>query len=164
PPGTESSGWPVPARKGESDVILVSVVTAALVIASVFLHLGALLRLSARWPMHAQSPPQVRVALMVLAVIVVHLVEIALFAVGMAVLSEWNICGQVRGTSETTAWRDYFYFSAFTYTTLGGHHTATGDLRLLIAVESLAGLVLITWTASFFFLVMQRFWHLDVAT
>jgi hypothetical protein len=100
---------------------------------------------------------------MVLAAIGVHLVEIALFAVGMAVLSELNFCGQVRGPGET-AWRDYFYFSAFTYTSLGGHHTVTGDLRMLLAVESLTGLVLITWTASFFFLIMQRFWHIKVMT
>jgi hypothetical protein len=34
-----------------------------------------------------------------------------------------------------------------------------GDLRFLTGIESLTGLVLITWTASFLFVEMQRFWN-----
>jgi len=33
-----------------------------------------------------------------------------------------------------------------------------GNLRYLIGVESLTGLVLITWTASFLYYEMQRHW------
>jgi hypothetical protein len=36
--------------------------------------------------------------------------------------------------------------------------TPTGDLRLLAAVEVLTGVVLVAWTASFLFLVMQKSW------
>ncbi|MFT6897577.1 MAG: hypothetical protein ACJA13_001986, partial [Paraglaciecola sp.] len=34
-----------------------------------------------------------------------------------------------------------------------------GDLRYLTGIESLTGLVLITWTASFLFFEMQRHWN-----
>jgi hypothetical protein len=54
---------------------------------------------------------------------------------------------------------DCSYFSFTTYTTLGfGDIQPIGDLRFLIGMESLTGLVLITWTASFLFLEMNRYW------
>jgi hypothetical protein len=52
---------------------------------------------------------------------------------------------------------EFFYYSAVTYTTLGfGDITPLGHLRILTTVESLAGLILIAWTASIIFLAMQR--------
>ncbi len=54
---------------------------------------------------------------------------------------------------------DCVYFSYTTYTTLGfGDIYATGEIRYLIGAESLVGLVLITWTASFLFIEMQKYW------
>jgi hypothetical protein len=56
--------------------------------------------------------------------------------------------------------RDYFYYSAITYTSLGfGDVAPQGSLRLLAAVEAITGLVLIAWTASFAFLAMQNLWE-----
>ena len=55
---------------------------------------------------------------------------------------------------------DYFYYSAVTYTSLGfGDVIPVGPLRLLSAIEALTGLVLIAWTASFAFFLMQRLWQ-----
>jgi hypothetical protein len=34
-----------------------------------------------------------------------------------------------------------------------------GDLKFLIGLEALTGLMLVTWTASFLFIEMQRFWR-----
>jgi hypothetical protein len=54
---------------------------------------------------------------------------------------------------------DCVYFSFTTYATLGtGDIVPHGDLRFLSALESLTGLVLITWTASFLYLEMTRYW------
>ena len=51
-------------------------------------------------------------------------------------------------------------FSFTTFTTLGfGDIVPHGDLRFLTGIESLTGLVLITWTASFLYLEMQRYWN-----
>jgi hypothetical protein len=45
------------------------------------------------------------------------------------------------------------------YTTLGiGDIEPIGEIRFLAGVEAVTGLVLITWTASFMFVQMQKFW------
>jgi hypothetical protein len=54
---------------------------------------------------------------------------------------------------------DCIYFSFTTYTTLGyGDIEPFGGIRYLAGFESLSGLLLITWTASFLFIEMQRYW------
>lgn len=54
---------------------------------------------------------------------------------------------------------DCAYFSFTTFTTLGyGDIEAYGVLRFLTGIEALTGLVLITWSASFLFVEMQRYW------
>lgn len=54
---------------------------------------------------------------------------------------------------------DCAYFSFTSYTTLGfGDITPHGAIRFFPWIESLTSLVLITWTASFLFLEMQRYW------
>jgi hypothetical protein len=46
------------------------------------------------------------------------------------------------------------------YTSLGiGDIVPVGNLRFLAGLETLTGLVLITWTASFMYIEMQRFWE-----
>jgi len=54
------------------------------------------------------------------------------------------------------------YFSAVTYSTVGfGDVIPTGPLRFLVGTEALTGFVLITWSASFTYLEMQRYWKHD---
>jgi hypothetical protein len=54
---------------------------------------------------------------------------------------------------------DYVYLSFITYTTVGyGDVVANGYLRYLTGIEALLGLLLITWSASFLFLEMQKYW------
>ena len=54
---------------------------------------------------------------------------------------------------------DYAYYSTVAYTTLGlGDLVPTGGLRILTGIESLNGFILITWTASFTYLAMEKFW------
>jgi len=51
------------------------------------------------------------------------------------------------------------YFSFTVYTTVGfGDIYPQGELRFLTGIESLTGLVLITWTASFLYVKMTRYW------
>jgi hypothetical protein len=47
-----------------------------------------------------------------------------------------------------------------TFTTVGAADAhVSGPIRFLFGTESLAGLLLITWSASFTFLEMERFWR-----
>ncbi len=55
--------------------------------------------------------------------------------------------------------QDCLYFSAITYTSLGlGDIFPTSHARLLAGVESLNGLVMIAWSASFTYLMMEKYW------
>ncbi len=46
------------------------------------------------------------------------------------------------------------------YTTVGfGDLVPAGALRMVSSTEALSGLALITWSASFTFLQMQRIWR-----
>ena len=56
---------------------------------------------------------------------------------------------------------DYLYFSTVSYTSLGlGDLYPVGPVRLLTGIESLNGLLLIAWSASFTYLVMEKRWRL----
>ena len=51
------------------------------------------------------------------------------------------------------------YYSTITYTSLGfGDVFPTGGLRFLSGIETLNGLVLVGWTVSYAFIVMQKYW------
>jgi len=68
--------------------------------------------------------------------------------------------GAPRGGNPGT-FLDAVYFSAVTYTSLGyGDLTPLGPVRTLVGVETVIGLILIGWTASFTYLEMQKFWDL----
>ena len=55
---------------------------------------------------------------------------------------------------------DSVYFSFTNYTTLGyGDIVASGQLRFLAGMEAITGLSLITWSASFMFMEMMKFWE-----
>lgn len=55
---------------------------------------------------------------------------------------------------------DAVYFSFTNYTTLGyGDIEPGGQLRFLAGMEAITGLSLITWSASFMFMEMIKFWE-----
>jgi len=85
-------------------------------------------------------------------------IEIIIFAVGYEVLTRLGDYGKLTGEAcEQT--RDYCYFSFVAYTSLGfGDITPTGWLRMMTGVETLTGLILIAWSASFLFMQMERHW------
>jgi hypothetical protein len=92
-------------------------------------------------------------------VLLVHLIEILLFAAGFFVMHAYLGLGSVAGEFNGST-LDYFYFSVTTYSTLGvGDLFPTGYIRLAAGVEALTGLVLIGWSASFTYLSMQRSWE-----
>lgn len=99
-----------------------------------------------------------RIALLICALLVVHIVEIWIFAGGI-MFAEWHGgLGDLKG-GHTQQLLDYVYYSSMTYTTVGyGDFYPVGPLRFIAAMEALLGLMLITWSASFTYLEMQRFW------
>ena len=141
---------------------IVTVLSAALVIICVGIHLTCLKGLLALLSRIAHFR-HFRVGMIVLGALIGHAVEIALFGIAFFFLSATERFGSITGASgKTLDWGDSFYYSAVTYTSLGfGDLTPTGTLRVLSAVEVLTGVVLVTWTASFLFLVMQKTWKVE---
>jgi hypothetical protein len=102
-----------------------------------------------------------RILLGVFAALSAHAVEVWIFAGSYFLMVRSGRWGALTGNFEGTL-LDCVYFSFTSYTTLGtGDIEPFGDIRFLTGLESLTGLVLITWTASFLYLEMTRYWNSD---
>ncbi len=140
--------------------MLVAIFIAVIVVlASVLLHYEAL-RLTSEIIPRLVFHPQRRILFVLMATLVVHVIAISLFAFSYFLMSEYFALGSLHSDLKIEA-IDYFYFSATTYTTLGiGDIYAQGPMRIVAAIESLTGLVMISWSATFTYLHMERFWTL----
>ena len=99
-----------------------------------------------------------RVLILIFVVLLTHVAEIWVFGVGYYVLVHGYSLGTLTGLP-TTELPDFVYFSAATYTTVGfGDAVPIGAIRFLAGMEGLTGFVMITWSASYTFLEMQRDW------
>jgi hypothetical protein len=137
---------------------LVTSVSIGLVIATVMLHYEALRLVSGVIPRLA-IPPRSRILVVLAAVFIAHFAEISLYAVVYYVLQTRLGSGSLGGLVEGDG-LDFFYFSISMFTTLGtGDLVVSGPMRLIAGVESLNGLVLIGWSASFTYLSMEKFWE-----
>ena len=87
-----------------------------------------------------------------------HILQIVAFALAYYLLRDKVELGGFGGVFQDTL-MSFFYFSSQTYTTLGfGDIYPTGQLRLICGIESLIGLLMVSWTASFTYLEMRRYW------
>lgn len=133
--------------------------SAFLVAACFVLHFVVLRRL-ASMVRHRERPVQRPLLLVVFSLFGIHLVETMLYALAFALIEETGM-GRLSGSIGTgpTWLADHYYFSIASYTTLGiGDIMPEGTMRLVAGVESLNGLVLIAWSASFTYLIMERVW------
>lgn len=70
--------------------------------------------------------------------------------------NHWGM-GSLMGQDVFTFY-DYFYYSLTVYTSLGfGDIYPTGGLRILSGLETMNGLMMITWSASYTYIIMTRF-------
>jgi hypothetical protein len=79
--------------------------------------------------------------------------------VGYYFMINSGVFGSLQGNFNNTL-LDCSYFSFTTYSTLGiGDVEPIAHIRFLVGLEALTGFVLITWTASFIFVEMQKVWE-----
>lgn len=125
-----------------------------------FLHFKALRRGAQAVALVHTNPRQTMMNIMAI-IFAAHVLEIMLFAATFRLMIPLGF-GELTGNHTSTA-ADFFYFSIATYTTLGiGDIAPEGAIRLVAGVEALVGLVLITWSASFTYLAMERLWNRDL--
>jgi hypothetical protein len=144
--------------------ILGLVVSLAALVACVLIHyegLNVLERFSVaerRWFSHARG----RIVLVMVGVVLLHALEIWLFAGLYAVMEHNGLPGTLKlmpGAPVERGLLDYVYYSSVVYTTLGlGDLVPTGIFRIVSGSEALFGLLLTAWSASFTYLLMQRLW------
>ena len=135
--------------------IIVNIFVIAL---AVLIHYEFLYRLSLAIP-KMKIKHRFRIVIGVFGALVAHSIEILLFAVAYYLLVQSQQWGSLTGNF-TGSLVDCIYFSYTTFTTLGfGDIEPHGRLRHLVGLESLTGLLLITWTASFLYFEMQRHWN-----
>ncbi len=141
-------------------IVVASLISALLVSACFYVHYIAL-RLFAVTIPTLQSEVRRPMLLVLAGVFAAHLVEVLLFAVAFYVMHWSSWLGALEGLGEGGAdhFVNYFYFSITTFTTLGvGDIIPTGVVRIVAGIEALMGLMLIAWSASFSYLMMERLW------
>jgi ion channel len=130
-------------------------ITALASILSIGLHFSALI-LATKILSHFHGTHPATIVFSLLLAVVAHLLEILIFAVALQFMFSHEMITFSIAAPDFT---DIFYFSGTTYTTVGyGDVVLIGDGRVLSVVESLMGLVLIAWTASFTYYEMNRKW------
>lgn len=135
--------------------------TIALISSIIALHYEVLRHCVRFLPSIAHRRRQ-RVIFLILIILLTHVAEIWLFGLSYYLLLQWDAFGRIEGASEITAISEYVYYSTMVYTTVGfGDLVPHGPIRFMTGMEALTGLVMITWSASFTFLEMQRNWNID---
>ena len=132
--------------------------TLAVVLTCVGVHYEGLNFLARRLS-HREGPRRPRVLYAVLGALALHVAQIWIFGLGLWSLLKLPDAGTLTGNGGNLL-LEAVYLSAVSFSTVGfGDVVPTGAVRFLIGTESLVGLVLITWSASFTFLEMERNWR-----
>ena len=139
-----------------------AIITSIILVGMTLMIHYEILRLASSLLPNLPIPVRMRVIFVVFAAFLAHTLEVWLYAAAfyiyIDVLQLGGFGGEMMGD-----WRDYVYFSAVTYTSLGlGDVFPLGGVRLLTGVEALNGLVMIGWSASFTYLTMEKFWPLHL--
>ena len=132
-------------------------INCLIVVAVVLIHYEFLYRITRIIP-KMKIRHRFRIVIGVLSAIAAHTIEIIIFAAAYYILHPIGELGHLSGNYDGS-FQDSIYYSFTTFTTLGfGDIVPFGQIRYLTGLESLTGLVLITWTASFLYFEMQRYW------
>ena len=140
-----------------SDVIVV-LTTLVVVVIVVMTHYEGL-HFFTRWMAKNTLKPRFRIVLMIYGLLLLHTFEITMFGAAYWLLSQSPGFGTLV-TQDVLNVLDCLYFSATVYSTLGfGDLVPTQSIRILAGIEGVTGLLLITWSASFTYLEMVRYWR-----
>lgn len=138
-------------------MIAVFLLNSAVVALCVIIHYEFLYKLSTLIP-KLKIKHRLRIVLGVIGALIAHAAEVWVFAYAYYFMHHSEGWGKLQGNMEGTL-LDCVYFSFSTFSTVGiGDIEPIGKIRYLTGIEALTGLVLITWTASFLYFEMRRYW------
>lgn len=134
------------------------IINSVLISLAVMIHYEILRLLSTLIP-RLKLQHRLRVLIGVFGTLAGHVLEIWLFGFAYYLMLSHGDFGALQGNFDGS-FLDCVYFSFTTYTSLGvGDIEPLGNLRFLSGLEALTGLALITWSASFMFIEMRKFWE-----
>ncbi len=136
------------------------ILNALVALLAIVFHYEVLYRLNNAMPAIKHIHARYKVLIAVGVIFIAHIAEIWIFALAYYFMLQFPTLGSVIGAaSDHGLLLDSAYLSFVTYTTVGyGDIVVDGYLRYLTGIEALTGLILITWSASFLFIEMQKYW------
>lgn len=138
-------------------MLTATLVSFLLLATTTVLHYEVLRALSSILPA-LQVPSRAKLILVIFTTFFAHLSEMVLYGLSAYALAFYFHDGSLM-SHPPAALGQYLYFSVETYTSLGfGDILPAGPLRLVAGMETLNGLLLIGWSASYTYLAMESFW------
>jgi hypothetical protein len=139
-------------------MINASFVSLVLLVACTLIHYEILRFLKTSLGRTALIPRQAKLLFVIFGAMLSHFLQITLFAAAYFLLRDKFGLGGFGGAFRDT-FPSFLYVSTESYTSLGfGDIYPLGEIRMLVGVEALIGLVMIGWTASFTYLEMNQYW------
>jgi hypothetical protein len=143
-------------------MITIALSCLLLVVLTTVIHYEALRALGSSLS-RLDVPARAKLIVVILATFLAHSLEMLLYGFAFFALVHYFGLGTLGGHGALTLTQSV-YFSAETYTSLGfGDIVPTGPIRLLAGAETLNGLLLIGWTASYTYIAMERYWRANGA-
>jgi hypothetical protein len=103
-------------------------------------------------------PARAKLIIVIVAAFASHAFQMLLYGGAYYVLIHVFLLGALVGGADSSL-ATCLYFSAETFTSLGlGDLFPSGPVRMVAGAETLNGLLLIGWSASYAYLAMERFW------
>ena len=137
--------------------VIATVITLFLVFITVTIHYEVLRLISEIIP-KLKMQPRVRILVVIYGAFFAHTVEVLVFTCAYYGLTTHLSIGGFHGVQNSDFF-GFFYYSTVVYTSLGfGDILPQGNMRLLAGAEGLLGLLMIGWSASFTYLMMEKLW------
>jgi hypothetical protein len=136
--------------------VIASLICLVLIIVGAMIFYEILARVWLFLP-RLEGRPERQIILTIVAAFVGHTVIIWMFGITYYLLANYTGFGALEG-KHTQTFMDYIYFSGVAYSSLGlGDIYPTGNLRLMIAVEAILGLVMIGWTIAITYFATEKY-------
>ncbi len=137
-------------------MIVCTLVATAITVLIVVIHFYSLRKLRALMPAQEDHNHFLRSVFILICLVGVHLLEVLIFT-GSLFLTDSHGGGLFFKPVLSNGFLDYFYTSLISYSTLGlSESVPIGAMKILIGIESLIGFIMITWSASFFYSIVEN--------
>ena len=125
-----------------------------------FIHYEILHGLHRQLEKFSSKSHHFKLSFILVGVSIAHFIEIIVYALAFYGAVYFGMGSLEGAVDPVMSFEDFLYFSVVSYSTLGiGEIYPLGHIRLLTGVEAVVGLMLIAWSATFFYAHMEKRWY-----